>query len=156
MNDRRSHVRGWLAKAESDRLAAGRLLDTNGPFDAVCFHAQQACEKALKAVIAWVGTDIPRTHNLEELQVICVKALAGTTASALEALDLAELTPYAVETRYDAEFWPDRETADSAVQRADEVVTLVSSHLNQQLRHDANADTERNSEPSEAVDHNEL
>jgi hypothetical protein len=48
MNDERSHARAWLAKAESDRLAARRLLDAGGPFDAVCFHAQQACEKALK------------------------------------------------------------------------------------------------------------
>jgi HEPN domain-containing protein len=69
MNDDRSHARAWLAKAESDRLAARRLLEAGGPFDAVCFHAQQACEKALKS----------------------------------------ELTPYAVETRYDAEFWPDHD-----------------------------------------------
>ncbi|MPY91068.1 MAG: HEPN domain-containing protein [Luteitalea sp.] len=130
MNDSRSLARGWLAKAESDRLAARRLLDSDGPFDAVCFHAQQACEKALKAVLAWAGTDVPRMHNLEELQVVCVKALSEPTASLLKSLDLAELTPYAVETRYDAEFWPDRDTADAAVKRADEVIDHVSVHLN--------------------------
>jgi HEPN domain-containing protein len=72
MNDKGSHARAWLAKAESDRLAARRLLEAGGPFDAVCFHSQQACEKALKAVLAWAETDIPRTHNLEELQLRCL------------------------------------------------------------------------------------
>jgi HEPN domain-containing protein len=129
MNDRRSHARAWLAKAESDQLAARRLLEAGGPFDAVCFHAQQACEKALKAVLAWAEADIPRTHNLEELQVHCAKVLAGPTASTLQSLDLSELTPYAVETRYDAEFWPDRDTAAVAVRAMEQVIGLVSASL---------------------------
>jgi len=45
MNDEGSHARAWLAKAESDRLAARRLLAAGGPFDAVCFHAQQAAKR---------------------------------------------------------------------------------------------------------------
>ena len=129
MNDERSHARAWLAKATSDRLAARRLFDAGGPFDAVCFHAQQACEKALKAVLAAAGTEIPRIHNIEELQVRSVKLLPASSASILEPLDLSELTPYAVETRYDAEFWPDRPTADAAVKHADSVVDLISAWL---------------------------
>ena len=50
MNDSASHARAWLAKAASDLAAAERLLAAAGPYDAVCFHAQQACEKALKGV----------------------------------------------------------------------------------------------------------
>ena len=129
MNDERSHARAWLKKAESDRLAARRLLEADGPFDAVCFHAQQACEKALKAVLAAAGTEIPRTHNLEELQVRSVRLLSASSASILESLDLSELTPYAVESRYDAEFWPDRPTADAAVKCADSVVDVIAAWL---------------------------
>ena len=129
MNDKRSHARAWLAKAESDCLAAQRLLDAGGPFDVVCFHAQQACEKALKALLAWAGTEIPRTHNLEELQLRCLGVLAAPTVSALKAFDLSELTPYAVETRYDAEFWPDRDTAATAASWAEQVVGLASTFL---------------------------
>ncbi len=77
MNDKASHAGAWLAKARSDQLAGRRLIDANGPFDAVCFHAQQACEKALKAVLAWGGVDIARTHNLEELQARCLDLLPG-------------------------------------------------------------------------------
>ena len=129
MNDKRSHARLWLAKAESDRLAARRLLEADGPFDAVCFHAQQACEKALKAVLAWAETDIPRTHNLEELQLRCLSALSDPIVSKIKAFDLSELTPYAVETRYDAEFWPDRVTAETALGWADQIVGLVAAFL---------------------------
>lgn len=132
MNDKRAHARAWLAKAESDRLAARRLLDAGGPFDAVCFHAQQACEKALKAILAGAETEIPRTHNLEELQMYCFAAMPASTASALRSLDLSELTPYAVETRYDAEFWPDRATAEVALRSADRTLELISGFLAQQ------------------------
>ena len=99
MNDKQSHARMWLAKAESDQLAARRLLKEEGPFDAVCFHAQQACEKALKAVLAWAEADIPRTHNIEELQARCVTLLPKPTASVLQSLGLSDLTPYAVDRR---------------------------------------------------------
>lgn len=134
MNDRRSHARAWFAKAESDRLAARRLLEAGGPFDAVCFHAQQACEKALKAALASAGVEIPRTHNLEELQVRSVRVLPASSASILESLDVSELTPYAVETRYDAEFWPDRDTADAAVACADRVADLIAAWLTDAAR----------------------
>lgn len=129
MNDRRSHARAWFTKAESDRLAARRLLDAGGPFDAVCFHAQQACEKALKAVLAWAEVEIPRTHNLEDLQARCLTEVGQSRAEALRSLDLSELTPYAVETRYDAEFWPDVDTAEAAMRSAGRVVDLVSAFL---------------------------
>jgi HEPN domain-containing protein len=123
MNDRRSHTRPWLAKAESDLLAAQRLLAAGGPFDAVCFHAQQACAKALKAVLAWAERDLQRTHNLEDLQAACVLVLPD--AGALRSLDLSQLTPYAVETRYDAEFWPDGKTAADACGVAEQVMSIV-------------------------------
>ena len=125
MNDKRSHSQAWLAKAESDLLAARRLLAAGGPFDAVCFHAQQACEKALKAILASTDQEIPRTHNLEDLQASSTLLLPEPHAAALRSLDLSKLTPYAVETRYDAEFWPDRDAADEACGLAEQVMCIV-------------------------------
>ncbi len=115
MNDRVSHARQWLIKAESDLTAAQRLLDAGGPFDAVCFHAQQAAERALKGWLALADAPIPRTHNLEDLQALCLALPASAVASGLDGLDLSGLTPFAVESRYDHEFWPERDEADSAV-----------------------------------------
>jgi len=37
------------------------------PYDTVCFHCQQACEKYLKALLTLSGIHAPRTHDLEVL-----------------------------------------------------------------------------------------
>lgn len=124
MNDRISHAHGWAAKAQSDLTAARRLLAAGGPYDTVCFHAQPAAEKYLKALLAFHETQIPRTHNLEELQDIA----SNLSRTGLD-FDLAELTPYAVEMRYDFEFWPDVETASAAVDAASAVQSAVLALL---------------------------
>ena len=63
----------------------------------LCFHAQQAVEKALKAVLVSRGIDFPLTHDLENL----LEILRESGAEVPEQLDeIGELTPYAVETRY--------------------------------------------------------
>ena len=115
MNDRASHARQRLAKANSDLTASRRLLDVGGPYDAVCFHAQQAAEKALKAWLAVADAPIPRTHNLEDLQAQCLALPPMAVASGFEALELSDLTPFAVAARYDIEFWPERVEAEAAV-----------------------------------------
>ena len=64
------------------------------------FHAQQAVEKALKAVMCLRGLEYRRTHDLEEL----AGQLADASCQpAVEEAELRLLTPYAVEYRYDDE-----------------------------------------------------
>jgi HEPN domain-containing protein len=126
MHDKTSHARQWLAKADSDLMASRRLLDGGGPYDAVCFHAQQAAEKALKAWLAVADAPIPRTHNLEDLQAQCLALPPMEIASGLEALDLSDLTSFAVEARYDIEFWPERVEAETAVAIAARVCAAVA------------------------------
>ena len=57
-----------LAKARAD-LSAARLLAGDGAQDdgVIGFHAQQASEKAIKAVLAACEVEIPRTHDLGHL-----------------------------------------------------------------------------------------
>jgi HEPN domain-containing protein len=59
-------ARRWLAKAEED-LAAARLLLAGQLSDPAAFHAQQALEKALKALAVAAGRDFRHTHDLETL-----------------------------------------------------------------------------------------
>jgi len=59
----------------------------------VCFHAQQAVEKALKAVLLARQVDFPLVHDLEALKDIGQKA--GITIPG-NLLDIDTLTPYAV------------------------------------------------------------
>ena len=86
----------WLRYARSD-LA---LASADAPADvlpvALCFHAQQAAEKALKAVLVHVGTPITKTHNIRFL----VDRLP-VEISVPDWVDRAAiLTKYAVQLRY--------------------------------------------------------
>jgi HEPN domain-containing protein len=115
-------VRGWLAKAVSDLAAANVLLDSVGPYDTVCFHAQQAVEKTLKGYLAFHELPIPRTHDLEELQRLCLEV---QSLPELDGIDLTQITDYAVAVRYDLEFWPDQKTAAEALSSAERVQYII-------------------------------
>lgn len=125
MSGKADLVNGWLAKADSD-LAAGQLLLAGGPYDIVCFHAQQAIEKLLKALLAFYNQPPPRTHDLEELQRLL---LVIHNNPSLAALELFEASDYAVMARYDLQFWPDEETAAEALALAVEVKRVVLAAL---------------------------
>lgn len=126
MKDTMALAQGWFRKADSDLADAKRTVSSEGPYDTACFHAQQAAEKYLKGYLALKGQAIPRTHDLEELQRLCV---AMEPMPKLAALDLTELTAYAVELRYDAEFWPPQPTAREAVALAEKVRLVVLENL---------------------------
>jgi HEPN domain-containing protein len=68
MPDELDLARGWLLKAESDLHTARLMVESDGPYDTACFHAQQAAEKYLKGLLALHQQAFPRTHNVEELQ----------------------------------------------------------------------------------------
>ncbi|HTD57603.1 MAG TPA: HEPN domain-containing protein [Solirubrobacteraceae bacterium] len=54
-----------VRKAEGDESILDRLLDdADVPDDVLGFHAQQAIEKRLKAVLAFYGIDYDRTHSI--------------------------------------------------------------------------------------------
>ncbi len=90
---------GWAAKAEADFISAGREYRArrNPNFDAACFHAQQAAEKYLKAVLTEAGVDFPRVHSLTLLLHRILPLEPAWTVLKPEA---AQLTAYAVEFRY--------------------------------------------------------
>jgi len=89
----------WVAKAEADLLTARREYRARKApnYDAVCFHAQQAVEKYLKALLQEWGIPIPRIHSLMELLAIISKSDAG---SLLIQTDANVLETYAVQFRY--------------------------------------------------------
>ena len=115
-------ARGWMQKGDSDRLNAERTVHSTGPYDTACFHCQQAVEKYQKAVLAFAGRPIPRTHDLEEIYNQC---LGVAPALNLDRMELANLTPYAVQLRYDADFWPDQATAQQALAVVNRVRSAV-------------------------------
>jgi HEPN domain-containing protein len=108
MNGNAEAARAWLKKAESDLVAAELCLSAKKALDAACFHCQQAAEKSLKAWLVAHGTAFPFVHDIGRLITAC-----ATVNPAFEAIreQAIRLTPFAVEMRYDAEFWPSFEDA---------------------------------------------
>ncbi|MGC9320220.1 MAG: HEPN domain-containing protein [Armatimonadota bacterium] len=119
MGDCPSPAGPWLDKARQDLAAAERLLTEPALPAPACFHAQQAAEKALKAVAAHAGAqDIPRVHSLLEIAAI-VQSLNQDVPFAAD--DLASLDPFAVQVRYPDLPEPGAEIARQAVETAQAV-----------------------------------
>lgn len=73
-----------------------------------CYHAQQAVEKALKAVLIFAGVGFPLRHDLDQLRNLIP---AGWPLKQ-EHPNLGDLTEWAVEARYPGN-WPDATDADA-------------------------------------------
>jgi HEPN domain-containing protein len=92
----------WLRHAWSDLELARTPRNSKILLEDLCFHAQQATEKALKAVLVFKSVPFLRTHNIRTLMDLLP-----------EDLDLPEeangapiLTDYAVLTRYPGDLEP--------------------------------------------------
>lgn len=113
----------WIQKAEGDLATAGRELRarTAPNYDAACFHAQQAAEKYLKALLQEAEIPFGKTHNLSLLLDQLKDSHPG-----LELLrpTLVILNAFAVEYRYPGES-ADKEVARQAVRLAEEVKQAV-------------------------------
>lgn len=88
-----------MHRAEEDLSTVQAMLGVIPIADAVVgLHAQQAVERALKAVLAAGQLEYPFTHDIDALAELC-EAAGSTLPSELDEADL--LTPYAVAARYD-------------------------------------------------------
>ena len=111
-------ARGLLEKAAHDLFAGRTVVATGEALDTVCFHAQQAAEKSLKAVLALHEVAYPFTHDLRPLLALG----AQLHAEVLEFEDAVEdLTQWAVTARYDEETYPDLAVAEQALALAQRV-----------------------------------
>jgi HEPN domain-containing protein len=121
-------VRQWVAKAEQDLRASEALFAADPPLlYAACFHAQQAAEKYLKAQLTWLQVEFPKTHVIEQLLDLILRAGVAAASSLSEA---SELTPYGVDVRYPADQpEPTPEETRRAVELARKVQAAVSGAL---------------------------
>ena len=118
-------VARWLVYAQADLAVAQLVDDARVQPEILVFHAQQAAEKALKALLVQAQVQVPRTHVIASLLVLCGDAgYAG-----VETLDeAAVLTQYAVQTRYPGVWEPvTRDEAREAAALAALVLAWVES-----------------------------
>jgi len=109
----------WLRYAYSDLELAHVGRASNVLFEGLCFHAQQAAEKALKAVLIAKGVPPPKTHNIRTLLDLLPQELVAPQ----EIEDAASLTDYAVTSRYPGDFESvDEEEYKEAIRLAETVV----------------------------------
>lgn len=121
----------WLKFCDEDLRAADSTL-RDGVFSAACFHAQQAVEKAIKAILLTKTGRVPRDHSVLHL---------AETSKDEELFEhhkeqLAFLDKFYVPTRYpDAlpgslpEGLPNKNDAEKAVTSAKGIVESVKKIL---------------------------
>jgi len=116
----------WLAHAQSDLNLARLGMDRPEILsEQVCFHAQQAAEKALKGALLNRRIEFPLTHDIEELLEL---AEQGGLRVPPDVADAGSLTPYAVASRYPGS-WEEITSpeVDEAIRLAERVVAWVTS-----------------------------
>lgn len=123
-----SEAKNWLKEAE-DNLAAARILLEGGRYNGACFFAQQAAEKALKALIIAKEAKGIRDHEVS-------KILERASRHAPELLEFGEgakfLDPLYVDTRYpDARGYRafTKKEAERAISIAGGILEVVRHHL---------------------------
>ena len=116
------HARSNLSRCRADRALPEVL------FEDLCFDAEQATEKAIKAVLVMRGSRFPKTHDLAEL--LDLVTATGVVVPP-EVLEAKRLTPYAVAGRYpgvsedasEQDYREALEAAEKAVAWAEGLVT---------------------------------
>ena len=87
----------WLRRAKGNLARAKQPKPKEAFWEDLCFDAQQAAEKAVKAVLRFHRIDFPKSHDLRQLFTLLESAGQAITGEIWDAVDLSD---YAVETRY--------------------------------------------------------
>jgi HEPN domain-containing protein len=116
---RKGSPQDWLLHANSDLELARTGKSPKVLFETLCFHAHQAVEKAIKAVLVAHKVPIIKSHNIGAL----IKLLPEDIQRLPELKEAMGLTDYAVLSRYPGDLEPvtEKEYKD-AVQLAEEVI----------------------------------
>jgi len=117
----------WLVRAGSDLALARAPLPEGALYEDLCFHCQQAAEKALKALYQHKGWAFRYTHDLAEL-ILGLKNQGLTVSPQIEQSIL--LTAFAWETRYPGLGEPVTfEEYQESLQHAENVINWVENTI---------------------------
>lgn len=101
--DIRSYIEKWLFRANEDVAVCIKLRENNMELysSTICFHAQQAVEKFLKAYLTYNNVDFPRTHDVDFLLSECIKI----DYASFSQIELKDLSEFGVTIRYPDDFY---------------------------------------------------
>jgi len=89
-------IKDWMNRANSAYQYAIVLTNDEVYYEDKCFQAQQAAEKAIKALLIFYDVNPEYTHDISKL----LKALENYTKIDDFIKEASQLTQYAVITRY--------------------------------------------------------
>jgi len=117
-------IEEWLSYAASDFALANKgKFSKEVRYDSLCYHAQQAAEKAIKAVLIFYRKPFPKTHNIGHLLKL-LKEKGIVVPKIVEKSQL--LTEYAVDSCYPDDFFEsekvNKKEYEQAVKIADKVL----------------------------------
>jgi HEPN domain-containing protein len=117
----------WLRHARSDLELSRHNHGDDILLESLCFHAQQAVEKSLKAVLLFYGIEFRKTHNIKVL----VDLLPVHIILDEELSEISGLTEYAVTFRYPGDEEPvTDEEYERAVYLADLTMKWAEKNIN--------------------------
>ena len=124
--------REWLNRARSNLARARADIDVPGVYlEDLCFDAQQAAEKAIKAVLISLNVRFPYVHDLATLLHLIERSGLALPQGIKDA-DV--LTHFAFETRYPGTEEPvSREEYKKAVAIAEAVVRWAEKRIGKKL-----------------------
>ena len=108
----------WLRRARSDLALACAPLPQDALYNELCFHAQQAVEKSIKAVLVHCGVEFRKVHYIDYL----IGLLPAGVSLPPEAVEVVGLTSYAVMSRYPGDY---EEVTEEAYQEAARLAQAV-------------------------------
>jgi HEPN domain-containing protein len=116
-------AKGWLNKAVEDLRAGSHLLVAEPPLSGpAAFHAQQAAEKSMKALLTWRDVPFRKVHDLGELGRQCA-AIDPTLEAVCRRAE--GLTVFAWAFRYPGEVEVPLDEAEDALAIARDVYDAV-------------------------------
>ena len=118
----------WLEYAKADLGVADHLFKTYypKPLAIICYHCQQAAEKAVKTIIVLYGSQggMPRRHDVF-LLLNQIKNMVSIDNKFYDYADI--LAPYGVAMRYPNELQLEERHAAKAIEMANEFVAWADS-----------------------------
>lgn len=113
----RRAAEAWMQRAKGNLARAKQPKPDEAFWEDLCFDAQQAAEKAVKAVLVLRGVNFPRTHDIADL--LAFVAQAEIPDDLWEADSLSE---YATVARYPGRQPASEQDRQKAILLAEQVV----------------------------------
>jgi HEPN domain-containing protein len=116
----------WLKRAHSSLELAKFSGNELVYYEDLCFQAQQAAEKGLKALLIYYGIEPEKTHNL----YILLQELEKHTPINDEMKSVLKLYNFAVQTRYPGEYVKiDKEEYEQSITIAENCLKWIEEKI---------------------------